>query len=153
MLFEIPLLRVNLEIIIWAVCIGINVAFILTFIIKNFVGECVRSIIKNAQGEENAKTLSELKSMTPICRYFLRDGKTLRNIISVVGNELPKKSVKGVLEPDFDSAKFYIKQENVKKAEGLYGKVFKWYHLLIFALSSVLIALFAIWIIPLIISI
>ena len=139
------------ESVVYAVAAGIFLAFFAYWFLQNIVGKLVRRIAKKAVGEENAKTLDELDRNKGFYRFLLRDGSTLRSMISCVGGDLPrvgdtyedsnldsiarelsanegeatlvskeektsKNPFKRKPKADFSRAKFYVTEENAKKA-------------------------------------
>ena len=126
--------------IIWAICIGTNLGYLYMCFSRNIVGNIVRKLLASAQGEDNAKTLSELgyTKFSLFHKFLLKDGGILRSCISVVGGQIPKISnSNGEEEVSFDSAKFYISSEGKTKAMRSYGTPQKWIFLPIFIVLSV----------------
>ncbi len=129
---------VSPSVIVWSICVGANIAFIASFFSRNVTGKLVRSMLSNAIGISNAKTLFELGSRSNwFTRSILKNGSTLRNIVSVVGDAIPTRVDGEKLVPDFENARFYIKEANILKAKNAYGAETKWYLLLIFIVISI----------------
>ncbi len=80
--------RNELLIYVTAAAIGVFLAFFAYWFVQSVIGGLVRKILERGVGEENAASLTELKKNTFIYRFFLRNGSTLRNLISCVGGEL-----------------------------------------------------------------
>lgn len=141
--------------VIWAICIGSNIGFLYLYFVRNIVGSVVRKLLASAQGEDNAKTLSELgySKFSLFHKFLLKDGGALRSCVSVVGGEIPKISnLRGETEPDFDNAKFYISAESKDKAQRSYGNPFKWMYLPIFIVASIIISIIMCIVMPIIID-
>ena len=88
---DAPLLgwAIDMNILILAIAIGVFLAFLAYWFTQSVVGALVRRLLSDGVGEENAKTLKELSKDNFVFRFLLRDGSTLRRIISCVGGELP----------------------------------------------------------------
>ncbi len=155
LLFADSVYIVPLQFIIWAICIGVNLGFIVSFISKNINGSIVRKLLEGQTGEENAKTLSELgyEKISLWTRIILKDGGILRGVVNVVGGTIPKaENTEGVLVPDFENAKFYILESNKKRAEITYGTKQKWIFLPIFIILSVIISALMAWLMPMLMN-
>ena len=156
----------TIDLTVYSIAIGVFFAFFAYWFLQNIVGKLVRRIAKKAIGEENAKTLDELDRNNALYRYLLRDGSTLRRLISVVGDTLPtveeeksaldkmaeesdkeetdKKEATKKVNPfkkqanaDFSRAKFYVTEDNSKKALHRYPrKISVWWLVLVFALAA-----------------
>lgn len=155
LLFADSVYIVPLQFIIWAICIGVNLGFIVTYISKNINGAIVRKLLESPLGEENAKTLSELgyEKISLWTKILLKDGGVLRSVVCVVGGQIPKaENTEGVLAPDFENAKFYILESNKKRAELTYGTKQKWIFLPIFMILSVLVSALMAWLMPMLMN-
>lgn len=93
---DAPLLgwAIDMNILILAIAIGVFLAFLAYWFTQTVVGALVRRLLSDSIGEENAKTLDELSKNNFVFRFLLRDGSTLRRIISCVGGELPIREEK-----------------------------------------------------------
>ena len=113
---------------VWGVCIGAILAFTVYFFQTRILGSLIRALLKDAQGEDNAKALDELGKNKAFYRFFLRDKSTLRKYVSVIGGSVPKNA-DGVA--DFASARFYISEEKSEIAEKRYSRETKiWVYVL-----------------------
>lgn len=140
--------------IVWGICIGVNLAFIVSFIARNCTGKIVRKLLSFPAGEEG-KTFSELgyEKIGFLHKVILKDGSTLRRIISVEDGQIPKaENTEGVLAPDWESARFYIPEGQRKRAESLYGKPQNWIFLPIFIIASILLSSLMAWLTPLLLN-
>ncbi len=88
---DAPLLgwAIDMNILILAIAIGVFLAFFAYWFTQTVVGSFVRRLLSDGVGEENAKTLDELSKNNFVFRFLLRDGSTLRRIVSCAGGELP----------------------------------------------------------------
>ena len=106
--------------IVWSVCIGVCLGYVINFISK-------------ATEEKKAVTLGEIGFLNRrLLKVALRNGSSLRGIVSVVGGELAKISSEKRAAYDFEKARLYIHPDKRIKAEITYGKGEKWYVLLPF---------------------
>ena len=141
---------------IWALCVGFNIALIISFIVRRTTGEFVSSLFENeAKDEESAKTLDELGCNNRLLRSFLKDGKPLRRVVTVVSEDdkLPTvKNEKGSEVADFASAKFYIKEENEHRASSYKKGKLKAGWLPVFTILSVILAQLVIDLLPIFIN-
>ena len=137
---------------IWALCVGFNIALIITFVVRRTTGAFVSSLFENeAKDEESAKTLDELGCNNRLLRSFLKDGKPLRRVVTLVSEDdkLPTvKNEKGNEVADFGSAKFYIKEENEHRASSYKKGKLKAVWLPIFTILSVILAQLVIDLLP-----
>ena len=124
----------TVDLTVYSIAIGVFFAFFAYWFLQNVVGKLVRRIAKKAIGEENAKTLCELDRNNALNRYLLRDGSTLRRMIFCVGDTLPKAEGG---KADFTQAKFFVTEENSKKALHRYPrKISAWWLALVFFLAA-----------------
>ena len=141
---------------IWALCVGFNVALIISYVVRKTTGAFVASLFENeAKDEESAKTLEELGCNNRLLRSFLKDGKPLRRVATVVseGDKLPTvkdDEDKDVI--DFASAKFYIKEENEHKASSYKKGKLKVGWLPVFTILSLILAQLVIDLLPIFIN-
>ena len=143
---------IDQKVLIYAIAGGVFLAYFAYWFVQSFIGGLVRKMLENGVGEENAKTLSELEKSSFLYKWFLRNGSTLRNLVSCVGGDLKeikkakdgsyieveksdsdkklsfKEKVKSFFlrfKPkiyNFENAKFYISQENEKKARDRHSR-------------------------------
>lgn len=120
--------------IIWAVCIGVVLGYIGNFVSKAIMGPFVRALLsKDAIGEEKAVSLREVGFLyNKLLMIAIRDGSSLRNIVSVVGGNLPTITAGKKTAIDYEKALFYIPEEKKAKAQATFGECEKWYILLVF---------------------
>ena len=105
------------DFVVWSICAGVCIAFLWNYIYKTAVGPLIRTLIAYEHtSEETALTLKELKMDKPFVKWLLGDKSPIRSYVSVVGGELPKIGKK----PNFDEARFYIKEESVEKCKALF---------------------------------
>lgn len=120
--------------IVWSVCIGVCLGYVINFISKAIAGPFIRALLeKGATEEKKAVTLGEIGFLNRrLLKVALRNGSSLRGIVSVVGGELAKISSEKRAAYDFEKARLYIHPDKKIKAEITYGKGEKWYVLLLF---------------------
>ena len=159
-------LNVDPSTIIWAICIGVNVAFIGTFLVNNFNGVIVRRLLDRGIGAKNACTLGELGVKGPlfwICKILLKDGSALRNTVSCVGGKIPyvpvtkesddsQKPIEPEMKIAFEQARFYIDESKEAKARSTYGEKLKWWLLPFFIATSIGISIGMSYLMPWILS-
>ena len=107
----------TLNIIIWSLYIGFIIGIIITVYNRFVLGSLIRRLIeKGAYSEGGAITVAEAGCANPFVKFALRQSGTLRRIVYMVGDtpeELCQKNV--------SSGKFYIPDENIHRAEVIYG--------------------------------
>ena len=152
--FDSPVLLV------WAACIGFNIAMVVTFVLKKTQGKFLAKLIESgANSEETAASLGDLGyewrnlngkgKANSLLQFFLRDEGSFRRIVKVCGGKLPTvTSEKGKEVADFGNAKFYIEEKDLDKVNSFKKGVLKWYFLPLFAILSVLIAWGIIMVLP-----
>lgn len=141
--------------IIWGICGGVNLAFILSFISRNIIGKIVRSLLAFPEGEEAKKTFSELgfKKVSFLAKVVLKEGSSLRNIVYVEGGKLPTKTESdGASSYDWENARFYIPESQKERAKSLYGKRQRWIFLPIFIIVSIGISALMAWLMPMLMN-
>ena len=114
----------SLNAVIWAGVIGIFVAVVLYYYSKLYVGGFIRKCLKDAAGEQNAKTLAELGYFKHfLIKHTIKSG-SLRHVLCVVGGNIPTIQKEGKKRPqyDFESARFYISEEFNARAYVQYGE-------------------------------
>lgn len=130
------------ELIIWAICIGVVLGFVGNFLSKAIAGPFVRALIsKGAIGENNAILLRDVGFLNKkFLLIALRDGSSLRSIVSVTGGALPTITAGKKTAIDYEKALFYIPESKKEKAQATFGDGEKWYILLIFIALAILCA-------------
>ena len=139
------------EFYVWTICIGFNIAMLISFIFKGVESKIVSELFKaNALNENSAVALSSLDVWgLPIAKLLLRDNSTLRKAVL---------SVKTEKEPDaksklnFDTALFYINEEKIDRANALKKRSTRWYLLPIFCALSIGLAIGLTYVIPIFIN-
>lgn len=140
-----------IKFVVWAICIGVNLGYIATFISKNATGIIVRKLLQNALGEENSKSLGELgyQKASFSQKVMLKDGGSLRSIIYVVGGQIPLiENSEGAMVPDWTNARFYIPESQRERATIMYGKKQNWIFLPIFIVLSIALSFLMAWLMP-----
>jgi hypothetical protein len=111
------LLTVNLtstSLIIWSICVGVILAFVISHIYRRLLGPLVRTLIAyDHTSTESAATLDELKLNKRLVRLMLRDGSPAMTYISVVGNSIPRLENN---KYDYASARFFVPEEKKEKS-------------------------------------
>ena len=140
---------VPINLIIWSICIGVNLGVLYNYYSKNIVGSLVRRLF-TINSEENAKTIKELgyKKCTLWHKLVLKDTSSLRKLISVVGGKIPTaKNEEGQEVKDWENARFYI-PESKSSAKDAYKTAQKWIYLPIFTILSVIISVLMCFLMP-----
>ncbi len=107
----------TLNIIVWSLFIGFIIAIFATLYNKFVIGKAVRALLKKeVHSEENAKTLAELECDNPFVRFALRRNASLRRIVYLSGDTEEEQQ-----KYDRSSAKLYIPEERIHRAEVTYG--------------------------------
>lgn len=107
----------TLNIVVWSIFIGFTVAIFATVYSKVVVGAFVRSVIsKKALDEASALPIKDIGHGNIFVKFALRRGSSLRRIVKVCGDFEDKKI-------PFDTAGFYIPEENIHRAERIYGSL------------------------------
>ncbi|MBO5211982.1 MAG: hypothetical protein J6B60_00400 [Clostridia bacterium] len=130
---------ISYDLIIWCIAIGAILAFLINFFMQNVAGKVVRALISNdCIGEEKAKTLSEL-SLKPnfMLKWMLKEKGMLRSVVFVWGGRMPLRLDTDKSIPDFDSARFYIKDENEFKAAARFGRPMSVWYLILFTVLAI----------------
>lgn len=124
------------EFIIWCICIGVCLAFIINYVYRTISGPFVRTLLaEECLSEERAKTLSELKfGEKKLIKFLLRDKSPLRNYVSVAGGSIPTKEIEGRKKPikDIDNAKFYVNEAIKDKVTNAFGEAERFILVLLF---------------------
>lgn len=154
-LFADAVYIVPIQVAVWAICIGVNLGFIVSFLSRNVTGSIVRRLLALPTGEENAQTLQELgyKKVSFLNKVLLKDGSSLRKIVHVYGGQIPiVENTEGVSVPDFESARFYIPESQRKRAEITYGAKQNWILLPIFVILSISVSALMAWLMPILMN-
>lgn len=108
----------TLNIIVWAIFVGFIIAIGVTLYNRIVLGKIVRAIIeKKAHTKECALGAAELGCGSAPFRLALRKNSTMRRIVRMGDDTDTERSTK-----DFASAKFYIPEEYIQRAQSIYGK-------------------------------
>ncbi len=108
----------TLNIIVWSLFIGFVIGIGVTVYNKFVLGTMVRELIdRKAHTEESACTASEIGCGNVLFRFALRANGSFRKIIYMVGDTEYEKKERG-----FETGKFYLPEDNVHRAEVIYGK-------------------------------
>ncbi len=107
----------TLNLIIWSLFIGFVLGIAVTIYNKYVLGAVVRGLMEHkAHTEEAALTAGELGCSNAFIRLALRPNSSFRRVIFMVGDtEYEKK------KEDFSTARFYLPEKNIHRAEVLYG--------------------------------
>ena len=107
----------TLNIVIWSLYIGFLIGIAITVANRFVLGGLVKKLVdRKANTEGGALTIGEIGCSNPLVKAALRGGGTLRRIIRMVGDTEEKRQ-----KEDFSTAKFYIPEENIRRAEVIYG--------------------------------
>ena len=138
------------ELIVWAACVGFNVAIIISFIFKGSVNKLIDGLFSaNAVDEGSAVSLVELGLNRLLLRCLLRDGSTLRRVVLAKGGELiTAKSPKGKDVVDYGASRFYLDMGSEKRIASMRKGVIKWWLIPLVAIVSVVMAYGIILILP-----
>ena len=139
------------EFYVWAACIGFNITMLFTFFLKGAESRLMNKLLTSqAFGKETARCLAELGTSGRLIKFLLRDGSTLRKVVTLSGENDDRLSLqKGARRHvNFDEAKFYIADENRKRAESIQRSAMKWYLLPLFCALSIGIAIGVHYLIP-----
>ena len=107
----------TLNLIVWSLFIGFMIGIAVTIYNKFVLGTLVRELIeRGAHTEEAALTAAEVGCANPFIRFALRESSSFRRVVRMKGDtetELSKES--------FKTARYFIPDENVHRAEVIYG--------------------------------
>ncbi len=107
----------TLNIIVWSLFIGFMIGIGVTLYNKFVLGSIVRRLIeRGANTEDSAVLAAEIGCANPFTRFALRKSGSFRKIVRMKGDSEAERSN----EP-FDTARFYIPDETVHRAEVIYG--------------------------------
>lgn len=108
------------DLVIWSICAGVCLAFIVNHIYKRLVGPLVRTLIAyDHLSPESAVTLDELKLNNKINRFLLKDSSPIMAYILVVGGSIPRDE-NG--KYDYASARLYVAQNKKEKASKAFAE-------------------------------
>ena len=144
---ELPI--VTAEFYVWAACAGFIFTMFFVFFLKGAESKLmVKLLTSQAFSEESARSLSELEVTGRLVKYLLRNGSTLRRVVTLVGDSRAslQKGVKTKI--NFESARFYIDESNKKRAESMKKSAVKWYMLPVFCAIAIGIAVGMHYLIP-----
>ena len=145
----------SIELIVWVVCLAFNITMVLSFVLKGSESKFMsRLLTSQAFDEETSRSLSDLKIDGRLIKFLLRDGSTLRKVVTLVGGNNNRLALqKGAkAKMDFEKAKFYIAQGNMDRAKSMQKSAVKWYLLPVFCALSVGIAIGIHFLIPVVIN-
>lgn len=109
----------TLNIVLWSLFIGFLIGIGGTVYNKVILGSFVRSMLNGGiTSEDKAMTLGELGHTNAFVKFALRRGSTFRRIVRMRGDSDEANS-----RVSLDEARFYIPEENMIRAEKVYGKL------------------------------
>lgn len=109
----------TLNIVLWSLFIGFLIGIGGTVYNKVILGSLVRSMLDGGiTSEDKAMTLGELGHTNIFVKFALRRGSTFRRIVRMRGDSDEANSRTAI-----DGARFYIPEENLPRAEKVYGKL------------------------------
>ena len=108
----------TLNIIVWSLFIGFIIAVGVSVCNRLLLGTLIARLKdKEAFSEDSALTAKELGCANPLIRLALCKNSTFRRIVRMKGD------TETVLCADrFTEARFYLPEENIRRAETVYGK-------------------------------
>ena len=155
-LFADAVYSLPISLVIWSICIGVNLGFLYSYFSKNIIGSVVRRLIgAGAASEDSAKTLAELgyKKFSFFHKVILKDTGSLRTLILAAGGAIPEaENEEGVMAKDWENARFYIPESNLQKAKSAYGTPQKWFYIPIFVVLSTILSYLMTVIMPVVID-
>ncbi len=108
----------TLNIIVWSLFIGFLIAIAVSVYHKLVLGSLISALVRGEVfTEDTACSAKELGCTSPLVRFALRKNGTFRRVVRMKGDTDAARC-----DNSFDEAKFYLPQENVRRAENLYGK-------------------------------
>ncbi len=109
----------TLNIIVWSLFIGFLIGIGATIYNKVILGALTRSIIdRQIFNEDAALSLEQLGHANPFVKFALRRGGTFRRIVRMCGD-----SADGDSSLSVSRGKFFIPEENIPRAEKIYGNL------------------------------
>ena len=138
------------NLIVWSICAGVCLAFVINHIYKRLIGPFVRTLVVYEHlDEQSAATLDELKMNNKLTRLMLWDSSPIMAYVSVVGSEIPRDE-NG--KYDFGSAKFYIDKSKKEKALRSFAEPERLFVLIIFLALTIGCAIAVSKLLPIILS-
>ncbi len=108
----------TLNIIVWSLFIGFLIAIAVSVYHKLVLGSLISALVRGeAFTEDTARSAAELGCKGPLVRFALRKNSTFRRVVRMKGDTDATRC-----DTSFDEAKFYLPEENIRRAENLYGK-------------------------------
>lgn len=108
----------TLNIIVWSLFIGFMIGIGVTLYNKLVLGALVRRLTsRKAHSESSALTAAEIGCCNPFIGFAMRKNSSLRKIVRAVGDTEEKTA-----DIPFASAKLYIPEDKLHRAELIYGK-------------------------------
>ena len=108
----------TLNIIVWSLFIGFLIAIAVSVYHKLVLGSLISALINGEVfTEDTALSAAELRCTNPLVRFALRKNSTFRRVVRMKGDTDAIRC-----DTSFEEAKFYLPEENVRRAENLYGK-------------------------------
>ncbi len=125
--------HMSTDVVVWTICVGACLAFIINYIYRTVAGPLVRTLMAyDHTSEESAVTLDELKMNKRLLRFILKDSSPLRAYVSVAGGKIPSFTIGKRKVLDFGSARFYVDESKKEKARNAFGEPEKWYLVILF---------------------
>lgn len=138
----------TLNIIVWSLFIGFLIGIAVTVYNRLVLGPVVNGLVDSkALNEESALPIAEVSRLNPFIRFALRSKSSFRRVIKMVGDTETSKS-----RESFENARFYIPQENIKRAQMISGSGMSLVSVLLSVLVFFVIALIAFIVVPDLIS-
>ncbi len=129
----------TLNIVLWSLFIGFLLGIGGTVYNKVILGKLVRALLDNkVTAEDKAMSLDELKVSDIFVKFALRRGSTFRRIVRMRGDTDEENNNIPVTE-----AKFYIPEENIYRAEKVYGNLGASFFTILISILALLIATLA----------
>lgn len=138
------------ELLIWAACVGFNIAIVISYIFRGCVSKLITKLLDvNAIDSESSVTLPSINACNFLTRYLLRDNSTLCKVVKIKdGEPVLIKTAKGKSVVDYDNSKFYLDMSNEKKICSMKKGAIKWWLIPVFTLVSIILSLVIIYLLP-----
>ena len=109
----------TLNIIVWSLFIGFLIAIAISVYNKLVLGSLISALVREKVfTEDSARSAKELGcSTTKLVRFALRKNSTFRRVVRMKGDTEAERC-----EESFENARFYLPEENIRRAENFYGK-------------------------------
>lgn len=135
----------TLNIIVWSLYIGFLIGIGVTVYNRCVLGSLIRRLIaRQAFTESDALTVAEVGCANPMIKFALRGNGTLRRVVYMVGDTPETRK-----REDFNTAKFYIPDENVHRAEVVYGNAgTNFISILLSVLAFLIVVMISFFVIP-----